>query len=224
MKKGTLNIFDIDGTLFNSDTAVHLKRNGKSTGKLSTSQFNQHKLKDDEEFDFHEFMSGAYFRKAIRPINKMLDKANRIIARQTGQSRSIIITARQDFKDHHEFLNAFRDHGFPIDQVYVERAGNMVRGQNATRKMRPKIAKGAVIRRYIKLGYYDRIRMWDDDPENLNILIKLGQIHPEVKVEAFLVDPDSGNTTRYGNIREEIYVPNVIHRTIRTTLRERLYK
>jgi len=224
MKKGTLNIFDIDGTLFNSDTAVHLNKNGKSVGKLSHSQYNQHKLKDDEEFDYHEFRSGTYFRKAIRPIASMLDKANRIIARQTGLSRTIIVTARSDFKDHHEFLDAFRDHGFPIDQVHVERAGNLVRGGNATRNMRPKIAKGAVIRRYIKLGYYDRIRMWDDDPENLNILIKLGQIHPEVKVEAYLVDPNSGNTTRYGSLREEIYVPDVIHRTIRTTLNERLYK
>jgi hypothetical protein len=39
--------------------------------------------------------------------------------------------------------------------------------------------------------------MWDDHEGNLDILVKLSKLHPEIKIEAYLVDPETGNTTRY---------------------------
>lgn len=192
--KGMLNIFDIDDTLFKSETHVNIMKNNNFVRQLTSSEFNTYKLKDGEEYDFTEFRSGEHFYKTAKPIDKMIVRAQRAVSQQDINSKTIIITARSDFKDKGPFLQKFRDHGFPIDQVYVERSGNL---QKLMKSAKPSIIKAVVIRKYINSGKYDKIRMWDDNEGNLDVLMKLSKLHPETKIEAYLVDPDTGNTTRY---------------------------
>lgn len=192
-KKGgmTLNIFDIDDTLFMSTAKTSVVKDGKVVRKLDTKELLHYKLKPGEKLDFGEFKSGKHFYDTATPIEKMIRRAQQAVHGDSN-SKTIIITARADLSDKDLFLQKFREHGFPIDKVHVERAGNVKsRGTNSP------LSKGVVIRKYIASGLYNRIRMWDDHPGNLSLLLKLGKIHPEISFEAYLVDAEKGTSTRF---------------------------
>jgi hypothetical protein len=187
----TLNIFDIDDTLFMSSAKTAVVKNGKVLHKLDTRELLKYKLKPGEKFDYSEFKSGKHFYDTATPIEKMIRRAQQAVHGDTN-SRTIIITARADLSDKDLFLRKFKEHGFPIDQVHVERAGNVKsRGTNSP------LSKAVVIRKYIASGLYNRIRMWDDHPGNLSMLLKLAKLHPEITFEAYLVNSESGTSTRY---------------------------
>lgn len=189
--KKTLNIFDIDDTLFMSSARTAVVKNGKILHKLDTKELLNYKLKPGEKFDYSEFKSGKHFYDTATPIEKMIRRAQQAVHGDTN-SRTIIITARADLSDKDLFLRKFKEHGFPIDQVHVERAGNVKsRGTNSP------LSKAVVIRKYIASGLYNKIRMWDDHPGNLSMLLKLAKLHPEITFEAYLVNSESGTSTRY---------------------------
>ena len=74
-KEGSgLTIFDIDDTLFRTNSKVHVKKDGKTITKLSPAEFNSYKLKSGEEFDFSEFTNAQKFYKEARPKTNMLNK------------------------------------------------------------------------------------------------------------------------------------------------------
>lgn len=218
----TLNVWDIDDTLFKTDARVKIMKNGKMVRYLEPGEYNHYVRKPGEEFDFMEFRDGKLFRQSAKPINNVLDKARTIIMNQTENSESIILTARSDFHDHHEFLQAFRDHGFPIDHVYVERTGNLSY-LNPTAKMHT--LKAVVLKKYINSGKYDRVRIWDDSKANLDMLLKLAK--SGVEVVAYHVDHD-GSVKRHGtagshtkNLKEHVTsVKTVVRRSLRNSLYE----
>lgn len=193
LERGTLNVFDIDETLYNTFAKVGIMKNGKKVDELDNQQFNTHKLKPGESYDFGQFRDAEHFSKTSVPIDRMFKKAKAIISNQKGQSKSILLTARSDFNDKEKFLQTFRDHGFPIDDVHVERSGNL---EKLKKNLSPSIAKVTVLRRYIKTGSYKKIRVYDDSDKNLRAILKLQNIHPEVEIEAWLVD-SQGYVTRY---------------------------
>ena len=166
----TLNVWDIDDTLGQTSAKVNIKRDGKVIKSLAPGEYNNYKLGKGEELDFSQFRSGKIFRDTFKPIANVLNRAKTIVWNQSENSHSIIITARADFDDHKEFLEAFRDHGFPIDHVYVERSGNLA-------KLKPSspahINKGVIIKKYLASGKWDRIRMWDDHEKNLTCYTRL---------------------------------------------------
>jgi hypothetical protein len=188
----TLNVWDIDDTLGQTSAKVNIKRDGKVIKSLAAGEYNNYKLGKDEELDFSQFRSGKIFRETFKPISNVLDKAKSIVWNQSENSHSIIITARADFDDHKEFLEAFRDHGFPIDHVYVERSGNLA-------KLKPSspahINKGVIIKKYLASGKWDRIRMWDDHEKNLDMLFKVAAMYPEVEAVGYLVK--DGKVSKY---------------------------
>lgn len=196
-KKITLNIFDIDDTLFKSTSKTAVVKNGKVVRKLDTKELLTYKLNPGEHLDYAEFKSGKHFHDTATPIEKMIRRAQQAVHGDTN-AKTIIITARADLTDKDLFLQKFREHGFPIDQVYVERAGNVKsRGTNSPR------SKAVIIRKYIATNQYDRIRMWDDHSDNLSMLLKLKKLHPEINFEAFLVNSEKGTSTRFTQMTED---------------------
>jgi hypothetical protein len=188
----TLNVWDIDDTLGQTSAKVNIKRDGKVIKSLAAGEYNNYKLGKDEELDFSQFRSGKIFRDTFKPIANVLNRAKTIVWNQSENSHSIIITARADFDDHKEFLEAFRDHGFPIDHVYVERSGNLA-------KLKPSspahINKGVIIKKYLASGKWDRIRMWDDHEKKLDMLFKVAAMYPEVEAVGYLVK--DGKVSKY---------------------------
>lgn len=188
----TLNVWDIDDTLGKTDARVVVKKNGKEVKVLSPGEYNNYKLQPGEELDFSQFRSGKVFRDTFKPINNVLDRAKSIVMNQSENSHSIILTARADFEDHKEFLQTWRDHGFPIDHVYVERAGNVA-------KLKPSspahINKGVILKKYLSTGKWDRVRMWDDHEKNLDMLFKVASMFPKVEAVGYLVK--DGQVSKY---------------------------
>lgn len=201
----TLNVWDIDDTLGKTDARVGVLKNGKVVRVLDPGEYNTYKPKEGETFDFSQFRSGKIFRDTFKPINNVLDRAKEIVWNQSENSHSIILTARADFEDREEFLQTFRDHGFPIDHVYVERSGNLAKLKSSSPAH---INKGVVLKKYMQSGKFDRIRMWDDHEKNLEILFKLGRQFPNIEVVGYLVK--DGRVSKYNrNLEEEIEIPEI---------------
>lgn len=192
MTVNTLNVWDIDDTLGKTNARVMVIKDDQIVKVLEPSEYNLYKLKEDEKFDYSQFRCGKLFRETFTPINNVLDEAKTIVYNQDINSKSIIITARADFKDHKEFLQAFRDHGFPIDNVFVERAGNI---SELNPKFPAHINKGVILKKYLKTGKWNRVCMWDDHEKNLDMLFKVAAMYPNTEAIGYLVK--DGKITKY---------------------------
>jgi FMN phosphatase YigB (HAD superfamily) len=181
---GTLTIFDIDETLFHTKANVAVMKDGKVVRSLDNQEFNTYKLKAGESFDFKEFRSAEVFRKTSTPIARMVEKAKILVkSRNNAASRAIIVTARADFDDKEMFLQTFRDHGLPIDQMHVERSGNL--GISS-----PAEAKKVVFRKYLNTKNYTKTRLYDDAMSNLKAFLELQEEYPNIEFEAWFVNGD----------------------------------
>jgi len=181
---GTLTIFDIDETLFHTKAKVGVVKDGKVIRKLDNQEFNTYERKPGETYDFGEFRSAEVFRRTSVPVVRMIEKAKAVVkAKNNPHSRAIICTARADFDDKHMFLQTFRDHGIPIDDMHVERAGNLGLDSSAE-------AKKVIFRRYINTKNYTKLRLYDDAMSNLTAFLDLEDEYPHVKFEAYFVKPD----------------------------------
>lgn len=181
---GTLTIFDIDETLFHTKAKVAVVKDGKVVRMLDNQEFNTYKRQPGEEYDFREFKSAEVFRKTSTPIVRMVEKAKAIVkAKSNAHSRAIIVTARADFDDKEMFLQTFRDHGIPIDQMHVERSGNL--GIES-----PAEAKKVVFRKYLNTKNYIKTRLYDDAMSNLKAFLELQAEYPNVEFEAWFVSPN----------------------------------
>jgi hypothetical protein len=185
-----LTIFDIDETLFRTTAKIQVVKNGKVVRDLDNHTFNTYKLKSGEDYDFGQFRDAKKFHDESEPIEKMFKKAKAILsnATRTG-STVIIITARSDFDDRDTFLNTFRKHGFDIDKVRVERAGN-IEGNFV-----PAYKKAIIIRNALNTGKYKRVRLFDDSMKNLQVFLELQDEFPDIKFEAFLAHSDGSVKT-----------------------------
>ena len=173
-----LTIFDIDKTLFHSDTKVNIKKGGKIIKRGVSSWA---KLGPGEEFDFGEYKDAKRFARTATPIGKMLGKAKAIIKNATKVgSKVIFVTARADMDDKKVFINTFKAHGLDMSKVYVERAGNL--GIDTAKN------KATILKTYLDSGKYARVRMFDDSIANLRALISLKPDYPDVTFEAWLVN------------------------------------
>tara|TARA_R100001230_G_C5556421_1_gene82415 strand:- start:28 stop:642 length:615 start_codon:yes stop_codon:yes gene_type:complete len=184
-KEGSgLTIFDIDDTLFRTNSRVHVKKDGKIITKLSPAEFNSYKLKSGEEFDYQEFTNAQKFYKEARPITKMLNKLRGILRniKKKPGSKMILLTARRNFDNKDLFLKTFKKFGIDIDSIRVERAGNI--------KAKPETAKKMIVNKYLKGDKFKRVRLFDDHPGNLISFLKLQDKYPEVEFSAYLVKGD----------------------------------
>lgn len=188
---GSLSIFDIDDTLFHTTALIAVKKDGKVIKRLSNQEFNTYTLGNGEEFDFAEFKDSDKFYHESKPIQRMLDKAKAILANsvKNPNSRVIIVTARANFNDKEKFLDTFRKHGFDIDKVRVERAGNI------NDVGHPAVKKAIIIRNYLNTKQFSKVRLFDDAMSNLTEFLKLKTEFPNVKFEAYFAKPDGSIKT-----------------------------
>ena len=177
-----LTMFDIDDTLFTTDNKVHVVKGGQTIRKLNAAEFNMYKRGPGEQYDYKEFADAARFQREAKPIRPLLAKLKAMAKniKQKAGSQIIMLTARRNFDDKNIFLNTFRKFGIPIDDIRVERAGNI----NA----RSDVAKKMIVNDYLSKGIFNRVRLYDDHKQNLVSFLKLRDDYPNVDFEAYLVD------------------------------------
>jgi hypothetical protein len=192
--RGALHAFDIDGTLMHTTAKVHVKdHHGKIIQSLSHDEYNKHKLQHGHHYDFSEFRSSDQFNKE-KPIKPMLAKLKAIHknVKSHPKSKVIMATARSNFDDKKKFLHHWRKHGVDIDNIRVERAGNIETHQPVAEK------KAEVIRHHLKSGNYREAHLYDDDSKNLDHFLKLRKEFPHTTFHAHHVQPD-GTSKKYEN-------------------------
>ena len=177
-----LTMFDIDDTLFTTNNKVHVVKDKQVIKKLSAAEFNMYQKGPGEKYDYTEFRDAARFQKQAKPIRPLLAKLKAMAKniKQKAGSQIILLTARTNFDDKNTFLNTFRKFGIPIDDIRVERAGQL----NA----RSDVAKKIIVNDYLKKGMFNRVRLYDDHKQNLVSFLKLRDDYPNVDFEAYLVD------------------------------------
>lgn len=162
-----ITFIDIDETIFKTKALIYVMKDGKIIKKLSNQEFNTYELNDGESYDFREFMNAELFKKTSIPIPGVVNRIKRMFKNiDVRGSRVVLLTARADFDKRDVFLSTFSDIGIPINQIYVERAGNLSGGTVSELKKR-------IILKYIKDGDYRRVRLIDDDIKNLKDFLTL---------------------------------------------------
>jgi hypothetical protein len=171
----SISFIDIDETTFHTYAKVGVyDRKGNLVRKLDNQQFNTYDLQDGEHFNFDEFQDSKVFNKTSEPIEPIVNKIQNMvdsIKRNGLNDKVIFLTARSDFNDKELFLKTFRANGIDVDDasVYIERSGNLTDIKSVADR------KKFVILKYLKTGEYTRVRMIDDDINNLRVFKKLGR-------------------------------------------------
>lgn len=178
-----LTIFDIDDTLFHTTAKIKVVKDGKIIRTLTNQEFNNYNLQPGEDFDFGEFRSAEKFNKESKPIEPMIDKLKTIL-KNAGNSKVIMLTAREDFDNRDLFLNTFAKYGINMSRVHVHRAGNLP--GNAI----PAEKKAIWVRRYLNTGKFNRVSLYDDSMSNLRVFNSLKKEYPNVAFQAIFVKPD----------------------------------
>lgn len=179
-----LTIFDIDETLFKTRALVKVIKDGKVVRSLDNQEYNTYKLQPGESFDYGEFRNAKVFHDTSIPIWSMIKKAKAIINNAVNAgSKVIIVTARSDFDDKKKFLDTFRRYGIDIDNVYVERSGNLNLGSSAKNKR-------FIFHKYLRSGKFERVRFFDDAVSNITMFKALAKQYPDISFEAHLVQHD----------------------------------
>jgi hypothetical protein len=187
LKEGGLHMFDVDDTLFHTTAKIHVKdKHGNTTKTLSNSEFNTHTLPKDHTYDFSEFRDADKFHKESKPISKMINKIKAIHTnvKDKPDSKVILNTARADFDNKHRFLDKFKKHGIDIDNIHVERAGNIPGDEHPAEK------KAQVVRNHLARKKYKDVHLYDDSLSNLKRLQKMKSEYPDVNFHAHHVQPD----------------------------------
>ena len=170
-KKGKgITFYDIDETIFKTFAKIKVIKNGSVIRELDNQEFNTYERQDDEDFDFGEFRNAELFNKTSKPIKKTIERILSMVKKIGDKgSKIVLLTARTDFDDKNTFLDTFRKYGIPIDDIYVERAGNYIK--TTTDKIAP--IKKSIIMKYIQSGEYRRVRLIDDDIKNCKTFLEL---------------------------------------------------
>ena len=187
-----LVIFDIDDTLVNTQTKVHVIKDNEVIKSLNSHDFTHYKLQPGEEFDFGDFRNAREFFEKSKPIIPMMNQLKRDI--NTG-NKVVMVTARADFDDKELFLDAFRKYGVDMGRVHVYRAGNIKGGTTEDRKK-------LIIKSLLDKDNYSKAIMYDDAKPNLHSFIELKKEHPNTRFYAWHVSLD-GEASEY--MREGFY-------------------
>jgi len=179
---GNLSVWDIDETLLQTKAQVHVMKDGKRVKSLSNKQYNTHKLKKGESYNFSEFKDAKLFDKTSVPIQRAIDKAAKTLKAYANlpNSKVIVLTARSDFDDPNTFLNTFERYGLNMRNIHVHRAGNL--GLPAAE------AKKIYVKQYLETGKFKSVSLFDDDARNLEVFLSLKKEYPKVKFVAYMAN------------------------------------
>lgn len=155
---------DIDETLFFTNAHIHVIKDNKIHKKLSSNEFNNYELKDNESFDFSEFRSTDIFIKTAQPNFTMI---NLVIDLHNSGAEVAFLTARSDFDNPDDLIKFFKSFNIPIGH-YIDNKIHIIRSGNYEF-----ISDGPSRKKYIaqkilnKRNDITEIQLYDDNLKNL---------------------------------------------------------
>jgi len=166
-----ISFIDIDNSLYYTFAQIYVIKDDSIIRKLSNQEFNTYKLQPDESFDFREFRDADFFYKTSQPIYPTINRIKRIFKNiEKRDSKIVLLTAREEFKDMYTFKKTFKKHGIPIEKIAIE----FRKGNNSI-----SIEKKKTILKYLSTGEYRRVRLVDDSKENIRKFLEIENELPQ---------------------------------------------
>lgn len=167
--KDRILIFDMDDTILKSASTIDVYKNGKLIRQLSTSEFNDYKLKPGEEFDFSQFNSVEGLLSA-----ELLPYWDTLVREYNKGTHIAIVTARSDKYAVQEFLTKNHINIKEPLIIAVNDIHSYYQGNTAERKKQ-------AIEEIVAVGYKTLI-FFDDNDDNLKFAKQLEDEYP-IKVK-----------------------------------------
>lgn len=173
-KRRNIYLFDIDETLFKTYAKVNVinKSTKEFIKELTTEEYNHYTLKDNEQYDYAQFICSQTFKNTSKPIEKMI---NKLIKVQSDKNNEVyLLTAREDMNNKDLFLQYLREHGINAghkdnNEVHVIRTGNLKGGTVEGGKL---IYLKELVMEKINLKEVN-IYLYDDHLKNVTYLMKI---------------------------------------------------
>jgi predicted secreted acid phosphatase len=172
-----LEIYDIDETLFKTNSLIYVIKDNEIIKKLTNSEYNSYSLLEGESFDFSEFRMAEKFYSESQPIQEQIDSVKNAL--ELGKE-VYFVTARANFDDKELFLDTFRKYGIDIDRIRIERAGNI------TEDFSGPVKKKIIIRNILRTKKYSTVKFFDDFCDNLKEFYSLNNEFPNTEFTGVL--------------------------------------
>jgi len=171
----SLYVFDIDDTLFRTSARARIVNTKGQVKYLSSDEIKDYELSADEKICFAEFRDAKKFAEESQPIKSMIKIAQDCIKKTTDGSKTILLTARSDLDCKTMFLEYLACEGIDINNIFIERAGNL-------KKLETAQAKKQIINQYLEEGLYNQVYLYDDSLKNIQSFVTLSSTYPCVKL------------------------------------------
>ena len=182
--------FDLDDVIVSHDDKLSINvydKKGVFIKNLSSKEFANYNLQENEVYDFTEFRSSYIFKESSQPIKQIVYLIN--VLKQHNKNVEIL-TARSDFDCKYAFKKHMATIGIDIDEIHVRRAGNLGISDSALAK-----------KEYVDIvlekadGYYHEVHLYDDSEKNLEYFLSLKKKYPDVTFYAnhVIFEPHSKN-------------------------------
>jgi len=181
----SLSIWDIDDTLFESETSVFVIKDNKIVKKLSTSEYNSYRPKLGENFDFSEFRDSNLFFHHAKPLSANLRMAKESLEKKNNFF--MVLTARADFNDKNLILRKFEMYGLEMNKptTHIVRSGNL--GLSTAAGKKEVIAACLNTKRRDASAKFKTASLYDDDKRNLDAFLSLKSSVSDIKYETFII-------------------------------------
>ena len=176
----SLYVFDIDDTLFRTSARARVVNTKGQVKYLSSEELRDYEFTASEKICFAEFRDAKKFAEESQPIESMIKIAQDCIKKTSEGSKTILLTARADLDCKTSFLEYLKSSGLDINNIYVERAGNLS-------SLKTSEAKKLIISNYLKSEQYKKAYLFDDSIENILSFAELKTWFSNIKFHPTLV-------------------------------------
>ena len=171
----SLYVFDIDDTLFRTSARARIVNTKGQVKYLSSEELKDYEFSSDEKICFAEFRDAKKFAEESQPIESMIKIAQDCIKKTAEGSKTILLTARADLDCKTKFLEYLNSSGLDINNIYVERAGNLS-------NLKTPEAKKLIIKKYLESKAYAQAYLFDDSLDNILSFVELKEFFPHVRI------------------------------------------
>ena len=185
-RKNTIVFFDIDDTLFETKAKIIVedKETNEEILQLTSSEFTNYKIKENEKFNFKQFGDAKLFHNSSEVIRSTLSKLHTFQSEgfkdKEGykNNKIVFITARAKMDDEQTFYKKFESVGVKVSENKVEMrfVGSEIKPGESIHT-----AKARIMKDYLGAYEYEQAIFFDDAVSNLKAFMKLSSSYSNTK-------------------------------------------
>lgn len=172
-----LAIFDLDGTLFETNARVSLYTNGVFEKQFKDAfEYHTHLKEDHHTYNYEEYISSKTFKEQAKPIHKMVALAR--LGVLSEDIDVVLVTARNTMDDMDVFKSVFETNNIDTSKMEFCFVGDL-RDEYGRDNLSAPQAKKMAIDDYLSRTSYSYAVMYDDLESNLEAFLELREKYKE---------------------------------------------